>query len=306
MKNILLTSAGGPAAVGVIKSLRDIKFNGKIVVTDCDHLSVGFHLADSYYVTPRTDASNFIKILLEIVEREEIDLILPTGADILPISKNADLFNNTKLFMCDHNTIQLCNDKWKFYQHCKDKFPLPKTSLDWNFLTNPLPIFSKPRIEQGGSRGAKICNNINDIDKQYGECIYQEILPGQEYTIDILCDMNSEPLIVIPRTRLQTKAGISSKGKIIKNTYIERQCYNICKFLKLKGPICIQMKEDIDDIPKFIEINPRFGGGTYFTTLAGTNFCEIILNILDNKEINIPVPESITVLRYFEEVVIYE
>ena len=28
--------------------------------------------------------------------------------------------------------------------------------------------------------------------------------------------------------------------------------------------------------PKFVEVNPRFGGGTYFTTLAGVNFIEII------------------------------
>ena len=38
MKNILLTCAGGPAAIGVIKSLRDIDFKGKIVTIDSDPL----------------------------------------------------------------------------------------------------------------------------------------------------------------------------------------------------------------------------------------------------------------------------
>ena len=64
------------------------------------------------------------------------------------------------------------------------------------------------------------------------------------------------------------------------------------------------MKEDKDGKPKFVEVNPRFGGGTYFTTLAGVNFCKLIIDMLNGKELNIPKPKPITVLRYFEEIVI--
>ena len=116
------------------------------------------------------------------------------------------------------------------------------------------------------------------------EYIYSDYLPGQEYTIDVLCDMN-KPLTSVIRKRLQTKAGISTKGKIIRDKYIEQECMRICKFLNLKGAICIQMKEDDTGTPKFIEINPRFGGGTYFTTLAGVNFVQIILDIINNKDL---------------------
>ena len=35
--------------------------------------------------------------------------------------------------------------------------------------------------------------------------------------------MESNPLVVIPRKRLQTKAGISSKGEIIKDEFIEKK-----------------------------------------------------------------------------------
>ena len=304
--NILLTSAGGPAAIGVIKSLIDIRFQGKIVVTDVNSLSAGFHFADKHYITPYSSSEDeYISTILNIVAREKIDLILPTGADIRPITKNIDLFTDTiTLFMSDHDSIMRCNDKFLFYVSCKDHFPLPVTSTNHNTLE--FPCFCKPRIEQGGSRGAKICNDISDIDYEC-DYIYQEILPGQEYTIDVLCDMESNPLVIIPRMRLQIKAGISSKGRIIRNEYIERQCYNICKFLKLKGPICLQMKEDKNGIPKFIEINPRFGGSTYFTTLAGVNFCKLILDIVEGKEdICVPTPEPITILRYYEEVCLYE
>ena len=64
------------------------------------------------------------------------------------------------------------------------------------------------------------------------------------------------------------------------------------------------MKEDVNGKLKFIEINPRFGGGTYFSTLAGINFVEVILDLINEKQVNLPNPKEITVLRYYNEVVI--
>ena len=64
------------------------------------------------------------------------------------------------------------------------------------------------------------------------------------------------------------------------------------------------MKEDINANLKFVEINPRFGGGTYFASLAGINFVEMILKLIDGKNINPPYPKEITVLRYYNEVVV--
>ena len=84
--NVLVLSAGGPAAVGVIKSLRDMNFDGKIVAIDCDELAVGFQLADVYYVVPRADDNDFNSKLWDILLKEMIDLILPTGPEILSIS----------------------------------------------------------------------------------------------------------------------------------------------------------------------------------------------------------------------------
>ena len=310
--NILLQGAGGPASHGVIKSLRKIEFKGKIVSVDANPLSVGFHLSDKSYVVPKAkDEDRYIDELYKIVNKENIDLILPTsGNDIIPISKNSHLFGG-KLFMSDYEAIMDCSDKMRFYEKCKDKFPLPKTSKNWYDIG--VPLFAKPN-QAAGSRGATCCTTerqVLSIDYQAygGDYIFQDNLPGQEYTIDVLCDMESNPLVVVPRKRLETKAGISSKGEIIKDEFIEKSCYDICKFLNLKGPICLQMKEDKFGKPKFIEINPRFGGGTFFATLAGVNFSEIILSLFrgrrkNDKRPKINEPKLIKVLRYYEEVVV--
>ena len=286
--NVLILSAGGPAGYGVIKSLKDINFDGKIVSIDGDELAVGFHMSDKSYIVPRVDDTNYISEVCKIVDKENIDLILPTGPDVEPISKNAHLFGD-KLFMSDYESIVNCVDKWRFYNKCKDKFPLPKTFKGTK-------LFKKP-ITGSGSKDCELIEFNSDE-------ILSEYLPGQEYTIDVLCDMESNPLVVVPRKRLQTKAGISSKGEIVKNEFIEKACFDMCKFLKLKGPVCLQMKDDDKGNPKFIEVNPRFGGGTYFTTLSGVNFVKIIFDVLNDKEILINEPKLIKVLRYYEEVII--
>ena len=285
--------------------MRDINFEGGIVSVDSNELSAGFYLSDKYYVVPEAFNVNYLNEILKIVKNEDIDLILPTSSnDIITISKNNHLFD-CKLFMSDYESIDICSNKLKFYEKCKDKFPLPITSV--NFEDIGFPMFAKPKEHSAGSRGISLCENIyniNCLNTDKYEYIYQEYLPGMEYTIDVLCDMESNPLVVIPRERLQTKAGISSKGRIVRNDFIEKACFDICKFLKLKGPICLQMKEDVDGNPKFVEINPRLGGSSYFATLAGVNFLEIILDLMRGKKPVINKPKEVTILRYHNEVVI--
>ena len=45
--------------------------------------------------------------------------------------------------MSDYEMFDICSDKLKFYEKCKDKFPLPKTSMDYDDIEYPL--FLKPK-----------------------------------------------------------------------------------------------------------------------------------------------------------------
>jgi len=134
--------------------------------------------------------------------------------------------------------------------------------------------------------------------------IFQEYLPGTEYTIDVLSDMECEPILAVPRIRVETRAGISTVGTIVKDENISETCKSIAKFLKIRGPCCIQMKESNDGILKIVEVNPRMGGGTIFAALAGANFPAMILDMVNGKKLKIPKISEVTVVRYFEEIVV--
>jgi carbamoyl-phosphate synthase large subunit len=53
-----------------------------------------------------------------------------------------------------------------------------------------------------------------------------------------------------------------------------------------------------------VEVNPRLGGGTIFTALAGANFPAMILDMVNGKKLRAPLISEITVVRYFEEIVV--
>jgi carbamoyl-phosphate synthase large subunit len=230
-----------------------------------------------------------------------------SGYDIYHYSKNKRKLLNLGALpvVSDENTMEICRDKMKTYRHLSKKFDLPVTTLNSKEISG-FPLIAKPRYGKGSKGITKIENALDlkySLSKQ-DELIFQEYLPGTEYTIDVLSDLDGDPIIAVPRIRVQTKAGISTVGKIVADEKISETCKSIAKYLKIKGPCCIQMKESNDGTLKLVEVNPRLGGGTIFTTLAGANFPAMILDMVRGKRIRIPKISEITVVRYFEEIVV--
>jgi carbamoyl-phosphate synthase large subunit len=205
----------------------------------------------------------------------------------------------------DIKTMKICRDKIQTFNYLSKKFELPFTTLDYKKVKG-FPLIAKPRYGKG-SKGIVKINNENELKYvrfNSENLIFQEYLPGTEYTIDVLSDMECEPILAVPRIRVETRAGISTVGTIVKDENISETCKSIAKYLKIRGPCCIQMKESNDGILKIVEVNPRMGGGTIFAALAGANFPAMILDMVNGKKLKIPKISEVTVVRYFEEIVV--
>jgi carbamoyl-phosphate synthase large subunit len=309
LPTVVIPGASGPAGINTIKSLRMVNFNGKIVATDSSSLSAGFFMADVSEVIPEANHHSFVDRLFEIVKMHKVKVLMPTsGFDIYPYSENRDKLAEigAKAIVSDRNTLEVCRDKTLTFQNLsKNKFELPFTTTDPNKI-KAFPIISKPQFGKGSRDVIKIEDEseLKYISSKFDNMIFQEFLPGTEYTIDVLSDLNKKPLMAVPRIRIQTKAGISTKGRIIQDPDLEMNCMKIAEHVGIRGPCCIQMKESSEGVRKLIEINPRLGGGTIFTTLAGANFPAMILDMIHGKEILLPKVSEITVIRYFEEIII--
>lgn len=308
VSTILVPGAAAPAGINAIKSLRMGGFQGKIVATDSSYLSPGFFMCEVNEVIPEADNQSFIDRLNEIVEKYGVNLLLPTsGFDIYPYSEFRDQLIKRGAFpvVSDMDSLVTCKDKMLTYERLKSNFDLPFTTTDPTEISS-FPVMAKPRYGKG-SRDIMRLDNTDDIGyvtSKMKDLIFQEFLPGTEYTIDVLSDLDKKAILAVPRIRIQTKAGISTKGRILKNRRIEEECKQIADFIGIRGPCCIQMKEDANGIIKLVEINPRMGGGTIFTALAGANFPMMLIDMVEHKQVKVPEVNEITVIRYYEEIVI--
>lgn len=305
---MLLPGGGGTAAICALKSLRLANFQGKIVSTDADPLSPGFFLADAYATLPPISDPQFFPQALEVIEREKISLILPTsGFDILIYSeRKAELARRgVTVIVSDPVALENCIDKWQFYRLTHERFPLPRTTLDPQAAIE-FPCFVKP-VRGKGSRGIALCRNAGELAEQVAkqkDLLIQEYLPGEEYSIDVLSDLQGNPIVAVPRVRLATKEGISVKGRVFHDPEIQETCLALARFLNLQGPSCMQMRRAANGEVKFLEVNPRMGGGTIFATLAGANFAQLQVDLAAGRAVQVPTFRDITVLRYYEEVVL--
>lgn len=304
----MVPGAAAPAGINTIKSLKMANFSGKIVATDSTSLSPGFFMAEVNEILPEADAHYYLQRLYEIVKKHNVGILMPSsGYDIYPYSENREALAKigATAVVSDRDALEICRDKILTYKKMSGKYNLPFTTADASKVKS-FPVIAKPRYGKGSRDVIKINNeaDLKYVASNFGNTIFQEFLPGVEYTVDVLNDMNKKPIIAVPRIRLQTKAGISTKGRIVRDADLEINCMNIARDARIRGPCCIQMKESSEGQLQLVEINSRLGGGTIFSTLAGANFPKMILDLLQGTEIMPPKISEITVVRYYEEIVI--
>jgi carbamoyl-phosphate synthase large subunit len=293
---VLVPGASAPAGINTIKSLRMAGFGGKILATDSSSLCAGFFMADANEVIPEADDHSFVDMLFKIVKMYQVEVLMPSsGFDIYPYSENRKQLAEigAEAIVSDRDKLEICRDKMLTFQTLGNRFVLPFTTTEPDKIES-FPILAKPRFGKG-SRGIVKIEDESDLRyilSKREDLVFQEYLPGTEYTVDVLSDLIGKPLMAVPRIRMQ------------KDPSLEIDCMKIAEYIGIRGPCCIQMKESGDGRLKLIEVNPRMGGGTIFTTLAGANFPALLLDIIEGKQITLPTISEITVIRYFDEFVL--
>ncbi|MHA1252757.1 MAG: ATP-grasp domain-containing protein [Candidatus Helarchaeota archaeon] len=306
--NVLIPGAGGAAAICTIQSLKLVNYKGALITTDSNKLSAGFYLADRKYIIPRATDKNFIDKAKDIIIKNQIKVILPTsGYDIIPYSRNKEEIEELDVFvaMSDYEVINNCINKLKTYKKL-GKSLMVKTSK--NVEEIGFPCILKP-IKGKGSRNIYLCNNKSEFEIickhiNKNNFIIQEYLPGKEFTVDVLSDFKAKPIFCLSRERIEIKAGITFKGRVFRHKEIESLCMRAAQKIGLKGPSCIQIKLDKNNNPKIIEINPRIGGASIFSTYANFNIPLLTIKLTQNIKISIPKIHECTILRYYENLII--
>lgn len=312
--NILFTSAGRRVELinSFRQSLNHLNVQGKIVVADCNKYISSAVIADIYEPVPQVSNPNYINRLQEICQKYDIKLLIPLiDTELYQLSLYRQSFAElgVKILVSSPESNEICLDKRKtnsFFRQIGVQTPLitdPETILT-NTNKGQYPLLIKP-ANGSSSVGVTIVNNTKELEffKDYiPNAIIQELLIGNEYTLDILIDFDNRVRCVVPRLRLETRAGEISKGITIKDRDIMAAGKRVAE--ALPGAIgCINMqcfKLPNNEIV-FIEINPRFGGGIPLSIKAGANYPEWILKMILEQDLSIEIDdwqEGVIMLRH--------
>lgn len=310
---VLVTGLGSSNAISVIKGLRQQdRFKIRIVGIDTNvkNRCAGAFFSDVFYNVPLAQDSRYLSEVLDICKKEKIDVIIPIiDEELLPLASNAEKFTRigVKLMLSSASTIELCANKLKTYNFFKDNaIPTPET---WTCPEDEIspPVIFKP-VAGRGSRQIHIAWDEFDLTyglSRYKGHIIQRFVEGQEITVDVFSDYSGQPLAIVPRERLQTKAGVCYKGITIRNQIVEKICIDICRKMKIVGACNIQCIIGTDGTPYFIEVNPRFSSALPLTAAAGINLPLLTLRLARGEKISPLIgrqKEGVVMLRYWEEV----
>jgi carbamoyl-phosphate synthase large subunit len=168
----------------------------------------------------------------------------------------------------------------------------------------PLPAIIKPRVGSG-SRGIHRVDRVEQLERldRDGSLLVQELLPGPEYSLDVLATATGRVIAVVPRERLKVDSGIAVTGRTHHDERLQTIGREVAELIGLTGVANVQVKGDVHGEPALLEVNPRFPGTMALTVASGPDMPWLCVA----DALGEPMPQDslpfadIAMVRFFQE-----
>jgi carbamoyl-phosphate synthase large subunit len=306
MTAVLFTCAGQRA--DIVAAFREA--GAVTVAVDVDPLAPALYRADHRVLVPRVDDPAYVPALAALVEEHEARLLVPlTDLDHrLLVSRRDEI--PALVLLPDLEVVERTADKWLAHVFFEaNGIPSPPTWLPGDLPAElPYPVLVKPR-EGFGARNMFRAHDRRELElfleRTPVESMVQAACTGEEFSIDVFCDLEGRCLSAIPRTMIESKGGESIKGMSIKDWELIEFGARVGEVLRLRGPATIQCFRTAPGRHEVTDVNPRFGGAFPLPLAAGGRYPELALSLAAGER---PEPrlgefrEGIVMTRFFSEV----
>jgi len=184
-----------------------------VIAADLSPLAAALYEADAARLVPPSDDPSFVAAILEICERDEVGLVVPTRDEELPVFARA----RARFAECGvlvlvptTGTVATCQDKSAFAAACSVA-GLSTPRVVAAPAEKDLPLFLRPRLGKG-SRGARVVRTGRELaaalDELGASAFSQELIEAPEFTIDLFADpRDGTPISCVPRERILVTHG---------------------------------------------------------------------------------------------------
>jgi carbamoyl-phosphate synthase large subunit len=278
MTKVMVTGAGGAAGVAVVRALGERGHH--VIAVDSDPLAAGLRLApERAVIGPPTEPDRFVDEMAAVVARHAVDLVVCTVSEEMLVLAGREPEVGAALWLPKRRTVVACVDKWRFWKIAEHaRIPAAPSALGdeaVDSIADSLagPWIVKPRF----GRGSLDVYPVDDPTEMAWACrrvaepIVQTRVRGREFTLDLLIERDGRIAAAVPRWRLETRAGVSTKGETFCDHRVTEIAERVAAAYSLTGAANLQGFVTDDDDVVVIEVNPRFSGGLSLSLAAGAD-----------------------------------
>ena len=308
MTAVLFTCAG--QRVDIVTAFA--RAGATTIAVDASDLAPALYHADRRALVPRVDDPGYVDALRALVELHDVRLVVPLAdLDHMLLAESRDRLGALVL-LPPPATIRLCEDKYAAHVFFDEHgIPTPPTWLpDAPPAPIRFPVLVKAR-RGFGSRHIFRAADVRELEfflaHTTADSMVQAVCGGEEFSIDVFCDLEARCLNAVPRTMIESKGGESIKGMTIRDVELIEHGRRVSETMGIVGPANIQCFREADGSLPVTDVNPRFGGGFPLPTAAGSGFPGLALALARGER---PEPrlgefrEGVLMTRFFSQVIL--
>jgi len=284
---VLFTCAGRRVALirAFAAALAELRLDGPLVGMDITQ-AAALQAVDVPVLGPPVRSPEYLGCLLELVRQHAIRLVVPlTDLDLVLLAGAADRFAELgcTVMIGPEAIVRACRDKIAFHRLVADAGLPSIRSLSLEaFRADPFfPCFVKP-VSGSSAVGTARLESQRELAAHvaaFGEALMvQDVVEGSEYTMDVYRRRDGVVVAVVPRQRLETRAGEVARGITVNDPQLIGAALRLVDRLPgLWGAFNIQCRRPAGGEPYIFELNPRFGGGAPLSIAAGVNLPRLLI-----------------------------
>jgi carbamoyl-phosphate synthase large subunit len=308
---VLFTCAG--QRVDIVSAFADA--GATTVAADVDRLAPALYHAHVHALVPRVDDPGYVEALAGLVRDHRVELVVPlTDLDQALLARARQTLAPALVLVPAPEACEAMHDKLRahrfFVQH---GIPSPRSWAPGDVAADArYPLLVKTR-EGFGSRHIYRAADPGELEffLRYTpvDSFVQEACLGEEFSIDVFCDVQGRCLNAIPRTMIQSKGGESIKGMSIKDDELIAHGARVAEAVGIVGPANVQCFRELDGSLPVTDVNLRFGGGFPVPLAAGSRYPELALALARGER---PEPqlgafrEGVVMTRFFSGICLAE
>ncbi len=228
-KNILIVSAG--KRVALVQAFKEtlVRFfpEAKVFTADMHpEMAPACYVSDGCFKVPSVWDEQYAERLLNICEENGVGMVIPTiDTELMVLSTLKEAWEKKGIFLIvsDIQMISTCRDKRitvRFFHQQGIDVPkeLDKYQPSFPLCAKPYDGSSSKNFHVISCQEELTTSILNDPKLIFMEYIDKKVF--QEFTVDMYYGRDHRVKCIIPRERIEVRAGEISKGRTVKNAII--------------------------------------------------------------------------------------